>query len=198
VRRGLPNRDYAYKFYALPVTAMSLSRLALEPTKVRSSQTNTAAQPGVAVTDGYVYQFTEAKLRRDHCSVENLAVQLYRNGDFVVSLRADQNPLVTSPIDSMANVTTKEPIEKFTAHLLRNQFVVRVRCYGKTIAQTGDAPLGKPVIAEFEVPPFWVERGEPKHVRQGGNSEQVRGGFDHIETVELEFTYRLADYEKGT
>ena len=79
-----------------------------------------------------------------------------------------------------------------TGHLLRNQFIVKVRGYASYPIATDPLKLaiGKPALVEFPLEPFWVERGKPYSGFATGTSDAVRRNFEFIERIEVEFTYR--------
>lgn len=203
----LPNRDYVYKAFSPPVTATSLIAVPFEviPT-VAVSPPTAAATPMVSVPpSAVVFQFSDPPLTIHHCSISNIAVQLDKNGRCVVSLQANQNPLTISLLQATPAVTTKEPLTKYTAMLQRNQFYVRLLFYGLSDGPEPATALGKPVVAQFDVPPFWVERGQPYPLRYEcvicGLKPCMNPGFETryllIDRVEIEFKYRLAHYEKA-
>jgi hypothetical protein len=130
-----------------------------------------------------LYQWDQAKLEIDQCSISRLALQMNRNGDWELSLRADQNP---RPAAGQA-----QPFNP-TAHIKRNQFVVHMRCYGNfTSAADGTGTIaGRPILAELNPGEFWVQNGEPRNIRTAGSSQLVKDNFDRIDRVELEFFYR--------
>jgi hypothetical protein len=109
-------------------------------------------------------------------------LQLYRNGEWVLSLRADQNPGSAGSADNAFSPTR---------HIKRNRFAVRLRCYGRfTTAPTADAlQNGKPVLLEITPEEFWVQNGEPRFLRLAGNDELIIRHFDDVDRVELEFFY---------
>jgi hypothetical protein len=130
-----------------------------------------------------LYQLDQPRLQIDHCEISQVALQLWENGWWVLSLRADQNrrppqgePVVYNP----------------RLHIKRNEFVVRLRCLGAFRTEPTEAALaaGKPVLVDLEAEPFWVENGQPRYVRTGGCCELVQDQFEDIDRVEIEFFYR--------
>src|SRR5205823_3515617 len=97
---------------------------------------------------------------------------LHESGDWTLSFRADQNPWMTGPDHAVsasvvlpgAATALKGPVPtlpKETNGFKRNQFFVKVRCYGNypvRDAQPALAP-GKPVFFELPTAAFWVQRG---------------------------------------
>lgn len=127
-----------------------------------------------------LFQLERTHLGVDHCAISNVAVQLHRDGLWVLSLRADQNP--TSP----------DGIESYRPrlHVRRNAFQVRLRCYGFYGATTSQLPVGRPVLADLHPVEFMVEREVPKHIRMACCDPRVARYFDMIDRIEIEFTYQ--------
>jgi multidrug efflux pump subunit AcrA (membrane-fusion protein) len=135
------------------------------------------------------FQFASAPvLKIDHCSISEMSVQIQDSGAWELSLRADQNPA-----DAQADrkVTTKEEIRKFTDHLQRNQFFVRLQCYANFGRAGRVGLLGKPVVIPLNVEPFWVQKGVPLPLVVQGYSPKVKSYFSQIDRAEIEFYYRI-------
>ncbi|MBI3467735.1 MAG: hypothetical protein HY000_32405 [Planctomycetes bacterium] len=138
-----------------------------------------------------LFQFREAALRSDHCSISHIAVRLQENGYWWISLRADQNPREVPPVEIATPTMTLEEPKQFTEHLLRNQFFVRVHCIGGHGPGTERGLLGTPVMVQLEPAPFWVQRGMPYPLIGTGFHPAVVEFYDLIDRVEVEFFYRL-------
>jgi hypothetical protein len=150
------------------------------------------ADPVPAGAVPQVYQMPVERVQLDHCFLSRVAVYLEPDGGFRVSFRADQNPVTAAPPPA-AGVSDTGLAAPQTAQLRRNLFLVRVRGYaGYPPAASAVATAGpsRPAVWEHEVPPFWVQRGEPYSGFVAGRSEGVRRGFAYIDRVEVEFTYR--------
>jgi len=191
VRCSIPDADYQYRYnhrsqsvFAISLRRVSLDNAAVEVERVVSANTTrTEAEIRAALrTDGILFQWDAPTLIIDHCSISQPALQLYRNGDWVLSLRADQNPRS----DNVGETTYRA-----TEHIKRNRFAVRLRCYGRfTTEPTEDAVQnGKPVLVEITPAEFWVQNGEPRFLRADGNDDLIIRHFDDIDRVELEFFY---------
>jgi len=171
---GIPESNYQYR-------TRSRSEIAISQTRLLVRKGTTVIDAAHPIVD--LYQLDQPSLTIDHCSISQVAVQLEDNGNWVLSLRADQN---------------RRPAEgegaPYNPHLYikRNEFVVRLRCLGNFENEPVEAaPMaGKPVLAELNPEPFWVENGEPKYVRIEGYSELVDDFFRDIDRVEIEFFYR--------
>lgn len=197
---GIPVREYQYKRFSQPQRAVSaVGILVREPAAVAAAAAATGNLPpsvlvmAAATTDNPVkaYQFVDRpRLIIDHCSVSQLSVLLYKSGGWTVSLRADQNPVQLEPPLLEQRVTTAEPVRKFTAHLQRNQFVVRIQCYGGNAPAPVGTLLGPPVMIPLEPRPFWVQKETPYWFVDRGSEVGIREYFDSIDHVELEFSYR--------
>ncbi|MCY2987478.1 MAG: hypothetical protein NTY19_06395 [Planctomycetota bacterium] len=130
-----------------------------------------------------LYQLDRDNLLIDQCEISQVALQLHDNGHWVLSLRADQNR--QPPSDQKAVFNPR-------LYIKRNQFVVRLRCLGDAAVKSGATlpASGKPVLVELNPAEFWVENGQPRYVRTGGNCTLVRDYFVDIDRVEIEFFYR--------
>jgi hypothetical protein len=130
-----------------------------------------------------LYQLDQDKLQIDQCEISQVALQLFDNGQWVLSLRGDQNrrPLPDQPVPYNPRL-----------HIKRNQFVVRLRCLGAVeVKPIADAPAaGKPVLVALNPVEFWVENGQPRYLRTGGRDPLVKDYFRDIDRVEIEFFYR--------
>lgn len=130
-----------------------------------------------------LYQLDRPRLTVDQCEISQVALQLHDDGQWVLSLRADQN---------------RRPEDAATApynprlHIKRNQFTVRLRCLGAFQNQPALAALaaGKPILVDLDPEPFWVENGQPRYVRTCGRSPLIANYFADIDRVEIEFFYR--------
>jgi hypothetical protein len=129
-----------------------------------------------------LYRLSQAGLKIDHCEISQVVLQLHDDGDWILSLRADQNrrprgdePVVYNP----------------RLHIKRNQFIVRLRCLGSFADSPTEAAVaaGKPVLAELHPSPFWVENGQPRYLRLEGWDPWVEEHFAEIDRVEIEFFY---------
>ncbi len=129
-----------------------------------------------------LYQLDRSRLQIDHCEISEVALQLYSDGRWILSLRADQNrrPGVDEPQQFNPQL-----------HLKRNQFVVRLRCLGAFQNEPTEAAMavGRPVLADLQPLPFWVENGRPYYLRAGDCDGWVAEHFAEIDRVEIEFYY---------
>jgi hypothetical protein len=142
---------------------------------------NAAAEKGLRV-----FQL-DRDLVVDHCAISAVALTISDEGEWTLSLRADQNPPAKEPV-----TLGGQPPQLYTAHLLRNQFHVEIRCCGVAKVVSGlsadDGP-GKPVLCKLSVPDFWVQRGRPKHEDRRGQSDDLRACFRTIDRIEVDFYY---------
>jgi hypothetical protein len=175
---GIPARDYQYRPRSEADTA--LSGTAIPPTRPADDSLNLIAR------HVKVYKL-DRPLKVGHCGVSAVAIELRDDGQWTLSLRADQNPPVQPPA-TLGGL----PTQLQTSHLLRSEFQVGVRCYGAAEVVAGpqaDQGPGKPVLCELRPEGFWVQRGQPRHLRFEGGSECVRQFFALIDRVEVEFYY---------
>lgn len=129
-----------------------------------------------------LYQLDQAGLQINHCEVSQVAIQLYDDGQWVLSLRADQNRRPEE--DELAEYNPR-------LHVKRNKFVIRMRCLGafQHPPMEGVPTTGKPVVVDLNPCSFWVENGQPRYVRHHGFDPLVHEHFDDVDRVEIEFFY---------
>ncbi len=129
--------------------------------------------------DQKLFQWSENRLKIDHCEISNMAVQLSRSGECRLNLRADQNRTL--------------PGNRYnpSLYIKRNQFGVVLRCYGNmaTARQVSELTVGQPVLAEIKVDKFWVQNGKPTFLVTSESAPAVEKFFDLIDRVEIEFFY---------
>ena len=152
------------------------------------------SQPVVIRERVRIYQLQQSVLRIDHCSLSRFALTLHEDGSWTLNFQADQNPqMIGQPLNAITapGAAALDIGGKQTTHLKRNEFNVRVRCYGAfPINQLlTDAP-GKPVLFEIRPQPFWVQRGQPYSFWERHPDPLVARYFDLIDRVEVEFFYR--------
>ena len=175
---GIPIRDYQYRSRSASVMALSKTAIPLE----READARRGLQP----KEIQLFQWDRPSLQIDHCSISRVALQLHDDGSWVLSLRADQNREPEEP------GTPEERESRFqTLHLKRNQFVVKLRCYGayRLEEPRADETTGKPVLFELGPKRFWVQRAQPKDFWFRGNDDDVRRYFDLVDRVEIELFY---------
>jgi hypothetical protein len=173
---GIPTRDYQYGSRSRSETALSRPPLHLKTTEDNRT-----------IKEIRVYQFEPAKLTIDHCSISQMDLQLHDNGFWVMSLLAEQNPRTEG---QGSPAVTPEGL--FTAHLKRNQFVVKVRFYGGPAwnGTAADSAVGRPILFELEPMAFWVQSGRPRRYWKQGYIHCEQRLRDLVEGADLEFFYR--------
>ena len=193
---SLPNHDYQYRDFSQPVRSVSAVGILVRDPLPTAGMTELDRErlrrtgDAVALRAVKAFQFVERpRLQVDHCSISQISVNLHEDGDWIISLRADQNPIQLVPPAVDRDVTTSEEIYKFTDHLKRNLFKVQLRCYARTGGVPADSAVGKPVVIPLDVAPFWVQRQQPRWFVDMGNDARIRQYFDIIDHVEIEFTY---------
>jgi hypothetical protein len=193
---SLPNHDYQYRDFTQPVRSVSavgiLVREPLPTVGMTEFGLERLRRTGDAVSLRAVkaFQFIDRpRLQMDHCSIAQITVDLSENGDWTISLRADQNPIQLVPPALDRDVTTSEETAKFTDYIKRNLFQVQLRCYARTGGAIADSTDGKPGVIPLEVAPFWVQRQQPRWYVDTGNDPGIRQYFDIIDHVEVEFAY---------
>jgi len=180
---GLPIHDYQHGSRSPSKVAVSRSALLV--------RTIPPGLPGERQIK--LFQLEPPKeLEIDHCAITRAALQLDREGYWTLSLRACQNAVMPPDQVAAQGEEKKGRIEKFTLHLKRNQFFVKLRAYAvfpEAVADLDKSP-GKPVMFTLGPESFWVERGEPLDFHRQYRSGEIAKYFDYIDRVELEFYYR--------
>src|SRR5262249_33729242 len=135
---GLPVHDYVpYQGLEVsrPAALVSQSGVLIEQVP---GVANGATLPGPRAR---FYQLDQARLQLEHCFLSRVALTLHDNGDWILSLRADQNPwmtgprtVVSTPEQERGAVSALQPpiadTGRQTSQLRRNLFIVAVRAYG--------------------------------------------------------------------
>ncbi len=193
---SLPDHDYQYRDFSQPARSVSAVGILVRDPLPTAGMTELDREQlrrtgdAVALRAVKAFQFVDRpRLQVDHCSISQITVNLSENGDWTISLRADQNPIQLVPPAVDRDVTTSEEISKFTDFIKRNLFQVQLRCYARTGGSIAENAVGKPVVIPLEVAPFWVQRQQPRWYVDTGNDPWIRQYFDIIDHVEIEFTY---------
>jgi len=199
---GLPDHDYVHGGPNGPALAVSMTALLLP---VRDAATDGVLPSG---RTAYAYQMSQAELRVDHCAISRVALVIRTDGIWTLTLRADQNrledrdpPLIavgrpvvtdaTSPAPSRVILPGTTATTRFSEHIKRNQFIVRVRGYAFAVTETSfDAPPGRPVLFQLAPEPFWVQKQEPLFKKFQDCDLDVAEYARSVDRVEIELTYR--------
>jgi len=179
-RCGIPKADY--QFGSRSQSTMSVSRTGELVFRNRIGTGASVDDPtGRIKKQIKVYQLKLPSLVADHCEISRVAFQVHNNGQWTLSLRADNHA-----------VKQNEENGRFTAHLRRNQFFLKIRCYGSYQVDENSASqsTGKPVLVQLHPPPFWVQREQPYDLHRKGYSEDFKTFYEAIDRVEVEFYYR--------
>lgn len=135
--------------------------------------------PAVTPADQQVprfWQMQARELRHAHCAISQVTFWVQPNGEWRLSLVAEQNPFTNSGLQAL-------PESRF----LRNQFFVKVRALGaeKAAIVAGEAELAGPEMFCIEIPPFWMERGQRRQ-------HSWRGTLPQNDVARAVFVDRLA------
>ena len=198
----LPDRDYVHGGPSQPALAVSMTAQLLRVPDVPANTLPSGHQM-------YYYQLKQNEVRVDHCSISRVALAIRDDGYWTLSLRADQNlgtaaegPLVAVGRPTPPQTTTipqvhhilpgSSPTTKFTAHIKRNLFIVRIRGYPAFRTEAADAggPPGRPALFELTPDPFWVQREVPYFPRFQGAEADIAEFYKTIDRVEVELSYR--------
>jgi hypothetical protein len=156
---------------------------------------------------GNAFQFKESSLASEQCTISRMAVQLFEDGTWIITLRADQNPVVSTAAPIAATLTTNPASTPqsspaltangaptlWTDHILRNQFKVVVRCY--SVPSSAVQGAGQPVVAILAPSPFWVQRAKPVDYKAQGADPAIARFYTTIDHVDLQFSFRKTDYQ---
>lgn len=165
------------------------------------SPTLTPGLPAVAGSTLVYFKLVQASLVNGHCSISNVALTIRDDGYWSLGLQADQNPIVPQSNPPLVAASPAPPRiilrgatlpSRFTAHIKRNQFIIRVRGYGAYPDLTDPAtPSGRPILFALQIPPFWVERELPlRPLPFEGKNGLIAEYFKSVDRVEVELTYR--------
>lgn len=193
VRCGIPVRDYQFQRHTQPAESVSAVAFLLREATTPTAPNALAPANALPIK---VFQFVDpARLTIDHCTISRISVLVQQNGDWTLSLRADQNPVALDPPLVDRQVNSAEPAALFTDHLRRNVFVVNLRASAFQGLPEQGSLIGRQVVVPLAVPPFWVQRATPEYKVIHGNEPQLAAMFDKIDRVELDFSYQLEQIE---
>lgn len=127
-----------------------------------------------------------------HCSLSDITLQIEPSGVWQLSLRGDQN----------YRSEDRQRARNVDLQIKRNAFKVKVRLLRSsrsggeslTPAVTQDATIdqaGKMVLAEIDLPEFWVQREAPQYLVRTGQNPLIASHFDEIDQAEFEFFVKL-------
>ncbi len=180
--KGIPQADY--------VQGPSSRELALSTDGVLLERVAPPSADGAAAPLKMRYfQLDQAAVKVEHCSLSQVAFAFEPDGRWRLNCRADQNPV--APPSGLAPTNFSGPKTTLgTEHLRRNEFHVRVRCYGAFPVKESAGLTGKPVFVELTMPPFWVQRGEPQMKLWQNQHPDLARFFDLIDRVQIDFFFR--------
>ena len=195
---GLPNYPYtASSIKPKPMlSTTSLNRIDLGDEFARPAVPGdpTLVPRGLSAA---TFQMPDAGLRIDNCSVSRASIVVAADGRYVISFRADQGPLPTTPTADSLDAAKSIDTTLETRSQKRNQFHLTIRAYvGYPLPAQGNVAGGgftgatKSAVAEFKIEPFWVARGVPYSGLIQGISPELARYYRSIDRFELDFTYR--------
>jgi hypothetical protein len=198
---NMPEHDYVHAARSQPGLALS-QRAELVPVH---NPVSPDTLPGGHKM--FYYQLKQSEVSVEHCSISRVALAIRDDGYWTLSLRADQNaadetepplvavgrprPAVTTTVPGVHHILPgSSPTTKFTAHIKRNLFTVKVRGYAAFATEgTLDGSPGRPVLFELAPSPFWVQRQVPAFLKFQGKDPGVLDFFWTIDRVEVELTF---------
>ena len=138
-----------------------------------------------------VFTLEQPRLGIDQCVISRVSVTLNRDGEWAVSLLAEQNPrVIEGPSPFVVAPEAIRLAVKQTSQIKRNKFFVRVRCFAATPRLLPGGAAGRPVLLVLEPAPFWVQNGQPRDVLLSGTAPGLPARFGAIDRVEVELAYR--------
>jgi hypothetical protein len=179
---GVPQRDYQHGSKAPIVVAVSAIAV---PLRADAAATSPETIRVFQVVD-------QPTLRNGHCSISRVTVRIHQDRRWSVSCVAEQNVVDDQPLAPAPSFFSGAvPPQPYTAHLLRNQFVIRLRGYANYPVVPNDTAVtaGPPMMFLLEPPPFWVQRGQPRIWSYDGVNADVGEFFLLAQRVEVEFSY---------
>ena len=188
LRTGIPTAEYQHGQRTASVVAMSNPSVSitLQPQNAiggtfQSTSASTVLVPAPQkVFVGKLFQWKDPKLAIGHCTVSEMALQMFEDGRWVLSMRADQNPLSADSLNGQHNPTL---------HIKRNRFSIKVAGFAGQNSSVSGLPtkVGLPSVVQLQQQEFWVERREPRYVRIEGKCAISNAGFQNLDRVQLEF-----------
>lgn len=138
-------------------------------------------ESGDAATGIKTFAMKGSSLAKDQCSISRVGITLEKEtGRWTINFTALQDPS-TVPAQ-------QRPIAEV---FKRNRFYVTIRVYGayEAAGEADQRNLGQPQLMEFEVPPFWLDRGQEENVFHSAWSSDVTQYFDLASRIEVDLQY---------
>ena len=171
----LKDYGYANKNLSNPETVLSYPALTGDITARRP----TSESPYLA-GDHKSFAMQQSHLTNDHCRLLNITFQIFRDGRWVASFQAEQNPQRLDEADRV----------KFIQYL-QNRFIITVRFTGADLADARSSnAVAAPVFHEVELPGFWQKQGEITNKTFSGHSDEVRRHFELISRIAVDLRYQ--------
>jgi len=196
-RCGVPEADYTgYQTRSRVVTGHGFSALAYEDRGL-------GVVPGLrerTIQVTKAFNLVEPVLAIEHCSISRVSVTVTENGQFFVSMRADQNPQFgRRPLELVGGqgvagqgfVPVQPGFVLQTGHLMRNEFLVAIRFYAnRAQPEQRTRVLGGAVLTAIDLPGFMVQRGEQKSYTHADTSPDLGRFFRQLDHIQVDFSYR--------
>lgn len=123
-----------------------------------------------------IFQWPTSRIRNQHCSIGQVVLLISDTGDWMLTLTARQDD-------------PPQDYSLFYDHLHRNQFALTIHLTGTNSALNSDPEMGRLVLAQLNLTPFWVERdGVEKKVFHGKTHSNIQAHFDDLQQAELVFS----------
>jgi len=201
VRLDLPARDYVTANRPRSAGAISFRAVLIKAVPPPADATNVVGVGSPGRPYAY-YQLSTSRLGVEQCSISRVALAIWPSGDWILSLRADQNPGAATRVVEIlpgASVSSNAPVilpgstgpSKVTTYIKRNLFSIHVRGLAAyDVPDDPDQTPGHPVLFELAPDPFWVRNGIPVFPRFQGNRQEIATFFQDIDRIEVELSYR--------
>lgn len=130
-------------------------------------------------SDYRTFSFTSSELRNDHCRLSNLSFVMSRDGQWVLSFRAEQNPDLVEDVDRPQSL-----------RFVQNRLVVTVRCMSEDFRDAADSnAVAAPVLVSIPLKGFWLKQRETKHITLSGSNQSLRHNFHLIKKIAVDLQY---------
>lgn len=116
----------------------------------------------------------------DHCRISDVVVTIAESGDWTVDMVAEQNPqLLSNEMQPGIQIYHQNKFHITVRPLLGSQ-VVSPDSLNDVVA---------PTVSSLRVSPFWLEKGQTKHIHHVEYDPQLAARFDSIRHVAVDFQY---------
>ncbi len=178
---GIPERDYKL---------IEPSATPAPPPVVGTSFNGVEIVDTVKKIKVRTFAMDRLELKALHCSIANASLAIQDNGAWLFSATAQQNPWFTTQPNALPPKKLNGILNVETNYLIRNEFTIKLRCYGNAAVREATKTTGKPLLIEIPLPKVWVQRGVPMVINQQGGHSMLSDYYSLIDRVEFELSVR--------